>query len=762
MNHQPSSQILDAVARDQVPGDLDLAPAILARIQKRKGFRMNPKMKLVSAILLVAIVLTVLFYTVPGVMAAVGRWFGFIPGVGLVREGQIRALEAPVSLTRDGVTVTVEQVILNQERTALVYSVDGIPNDALVLQPKEPVCDYKVSLRLPDGQSLLASPNGIDSWASGYLHRFYYAPLPGSVDEATLVIPCFFQTRPGAAPENWEIPLHFVAAPPDMTAFPVIEISTPTPPAVEATATTGAAEVTPQEPTPTSAALSLTLDRAVQMDDGYLLYATLHWEDTPFIHVDVTDPQATLHLLDSAGQEMLYEFIYDENTGPFVDQRQTVIAIKTAPVQSPGPLTLALDSVSVDHTVDARFVFDPGVDAAPGQEFKPNIEVAVGEHRLVVRTVWVNANSYEFEITSNTGVQSASCIDRENPVVGGGGGGGGQIDENTYSFSCGFNYQNARPAGPVTVTLGSITVRHEQPLQVQWTPPAVSTTRLPTQPAACLTAEAWQAALAQPFALPEGLSGQVLTYGPADPATPDGSWEVAITPLDGSQAQPLPGVRDGAFSPDGSKLAYSLIDGGILIKDLVTGEDLPLPGTANGDFNPIWSPDGAQIVFNRGMGIFDLFIVNLDGSNLRQITHGGVQEWPVGWLPDGGFLYTVPGREYEYIVYRLDLASGESQVFSNENIQSLSPDGQYVAIANLTFGERWAVDISRLDGADRWALANDGLWVLSPLWSPDGEWLLATVSATDSGSTTGALINLRTCQIIALPHIQGNLLDWKP
>ena len=118
---------------------------------------------------------------------------------------------------------------------------------------------------------------------------------------------------------------------------------------------------------------------------------------------------------------------------------------------------------------------------------------------------------------------------------------------------------------------------------------------------------------------------------------------------------------------------------------------------------------------------------------LRQITHGGVQEWPVGWLP-GGFLYTVPGREYEYIVYRLDLASGESQVFSNdENIQSLSPDGQYVAIANLTFGERWAVDISRLDGADRWALANDGLWVLNPCGAPDGEWLLATVSATDSG-----------------------------
>ena len=57
-----------------------------------------------------------------------------------------------------------------------------------------------------------------------------------------------------------------------------------------------------------------------------------------------------------------------------------------------------------------------------------------------------------------------------------------------------------------------------------------------------------------------------------------------------------------------------------------------------------------------------------------------------------------------------------------------------MAIARLAFGERWQIDISRLDGADRWALANDSLWVLNPLWSASGEWLLATVSATDSGS----------------------------
>ena len=121
----------------------------------------------------------------------------------------------------------------------------------------------------------------------------------------------------------------------------------------------------------------------------------------------------------------------------------------------------------------------------------------------------------------------------------------------------------------------------------------------------------------------------------------------------------------------------------------------------------------------------------------------------MGWLEDGSFLYTVPGRSTSTSFTASTSPAAKAVVFSNENINPLSPDGQYVAIARLAFGERWQIDISRLDGADRWALANDSLGS-EPLWSASGEWLLATVSATDSGSTTGALINLRTCQVISL------------
>ena len=117
------------------------------------------------------------------------------------------------------------------------------------------------------------------------------------------------------------------------------------------------------------------------------------------------------------------------------------------------------------------------------------------------------------------------------------------------------------------------------------------------------------------------------------------------------------------------------------------------------------------------------------------------------------------GPEYEYIVYRLDLASGESQVFSNENIQSLSPDGQYVAIARLAFGERWQIDISRLDGADPLGAGQRQPVGSEPLWSASGEWLLATVSATDSGSYHRRADQPAHLPGHLLPHLEGNLLD---
>lgn len=461
MNKRSYSQILNAVAKDQIPPNLDLAPKIIAQIQKGKKFHMNVTKKIVFATLLIAAIFAVLFFTVDSVAATVKGWFGYVPKVGLVQEGQIRILEEPVSITREGITVTVDQVVLNQESTVLVNSVIGIPDSALTVDPGAVACSNKVSLRLPDGTNLLASPRGVRSLESGYQHRYDYPALPAEISDATLVVSCLYFTQEGKAPGNWELPLHFIPASEDMTVYPVIELPAPT----EATEDTSSAEA-PE----TAESIMLTVDRTVQMEDGYLIYATLHWEETSFASVSVDHPEDTLHLLDENGQELPFEIFYDEQTGEFIDHRQTVLAIKTGQLQTTGTLTLILDSVLVGLPGDSSFVFDPGANPEPGQQFQLNLDIPLKENILHILTATVEEGGYSFEMSSNTGICGASLFDVEHMIATGSDGESGR-DGKECKFYSAFYYAEGLPVGKVTVTIGGIKVRHEQKIIAELTLP---------------------------------------------------------------------------------------------------------------------------------------------------------------------------------------------------------------------------------------------------------------------------------------------------
>ncbi len=95
-----------------------------------------------------------------------------------------------------------------------------------------------------------------------------------------------------------------------------------------------------------------------------------------------------------------------------------------------------------------------------------------------------------------------------------------------------------------------------------------------------------------------------------------------------------------AFSPDGSRLAFTALSEGkdvLYLLDVATRKqlariDLPLDGITG----PSWSPDGSRLVFsgNRG-GITDLYVVDADGRNLRQLTNDRYGDVQPQWSPDG-------------------------------------------------------------------------------------------------------------------------------
>jgi hypothetical protein len=781
MNRKTYSQILDDVARDQLPENTDLAPRIKTRIQKGKSVTMRPRMKVLAAAILILLILVLVLVEVPGVAAAIQRWFGYIPGIGLVREGQIRQLAAPVVVKRDGISITVEQALLDSEKTVIIYKVENMPASALPADKEDPsVCREPPSLRLPDGRALTPDYGGGGSnWGTSYEGRSSYPAVPRNADTAVLFFPCLETALADKVPANWEIPLRFIPAPPDLTAFPVIEIATPTAP-VSTTLPQDTHALNPDD-------ISLNLDRAVQMDDGYLLYGTVHWRKGIIDWLEVMDP-ASIHLLDAAGKEIPFEIINDDQTSPSREQRQTVFAIKTAPLQSAESLTLILDSAIVEVPVNAGFTFDPGPNPRPGQEWVLDRELDVGYgYSLRVLNASYPIQQMKgvpqqagllFVMESDTGVSGAILTDLAHPLRGGGGGGGGESSPGP--FSGGFIYVGDFPAGQIAVDIQSIWVRLQGHWQTQWTPPVTGRQVTPvSQFSACLTRQSWEQALKESAPLPSGLTGKLAL---SDALPPSNFYQVVVANLDGSDRNNIGPGDSPSFSPDGSKMAYTgpAENGpsdGLFITDLATGVATLLPGTARGDSGPLWSPDGINIVFTRGPasgligapGPYTIMITGVDGSNSRSLTTGVDANFAKAWMPDGRhILYTVQERSGAAL-HMLDVQTGSTvplfDINYNGNV-AVSPDGKRVAFEEMLPLDKYGLFISDLDGSNRRQLADgDPFIVTVPFWSPDGNWVIASVQDPDTGKQPNpifALIQADTCQIVPLPKLSGYVSSWLP
>jgi hypothetical protein len=189
-------------------------------------------------------------------------------------------------------------------------------------------------------------------------------------------------------------------------------------------------------------------------------------------------------------------------------------------------------------------------------------------------------------------------------------------------------------------------------------------------------------------------------------------------------------VLEPSWSPDGAWIAYS-IDRATTSEIHVVHPDgtgdtivrsVPRAGTSE-IFSAKFSPDGTQILFDEGTDSnFDIFVMDADGSNVRQITHTGVDYDP-SWSPDGRqivftrqdgaesdiFLMNADGSD----VRRLTTARQDE---ANQN-PAFAPDGRSIAYMQTDPHGKQLVQIG-LDGSNPVVLADDE--VLSFSWAPAG------------------------------------------
>jgi hypothetical protein len=765
MSEKQLRTVLQEIADARIPPEtVNLWPRVRKGLgdisigRRRRVTGLSVKIALPVLIALALLAISLIVVGPERALAALRGLLGYIPGIGLVDEdGGLRVLAEPVSVEQGGITVTVEQAVLDANQTVVIYSADGIPPEAYAREePEQPragvvltgpaQCSSTPALRLPDGELLQSQLGGGGGWSSGYRSRMVYPAIPPDVNEAALLIPCLQDTSPGAAPENWEVGLRFIPAPPDLTAMPVLEI-TETPDA--------------SVPQAERQGAGLYLEKVIELEDGFILTGTF-LQGADFPGARLVGSWLWQEILDINGHTIPFtipsdlDLIADEpGMFPWAYEIKKGFA---------DPLTIVFEAVEVEFPVDASFQFDAGQDPNPGQEWELDQTFELAGHVVELVSATRHEYSYEFKFQSDTAAFAISIEDSEHTAVGGFGGG------QWGNFSAGIEYADPVPTGLLQYHISRIMVRQSGPWTLTWEPPdgyEPAPTR--SAPQVCLTAEGWQQAIEGATQRPEGVMGKVIVYGriheDSAALSPSNAGVFVVNLGDGSRQVLGPGTWP-SLSPDGTRAAYSGTDG-IHVVDLDSGQNRVLPGTSDYDYNPRWSPDGSQLAFVR-INDLNLYTVNIDGTGMQQVTEGPEYELLIDWLPDGQTLvYVFPGPTGLQLRF-LNLATREQQdgfvVNSKGANLSISPDGQRIAfLERVEGGMNYGLYVAALDGSNRRLIAQLGHWGLSdPRWSPDGTWLSLGITNTDqydSGTATVA-INPTTCEVFPLEGIEGYVQDW--
>jgi TolB protein len=210
-------------------------------------------------------------------------------------------------------------------------------------------------------------------------------------------------------------------------------------------------------------------------------------------------------------------------------------------------------------------------------------------------------------------------------------------------------------------------------------------------------------------------------------------------------------VRTGIYAssaPGGDRYAVNSAPAGILKNDIWikrrdgSSHTVAFSHATASALAPVWAPTGERLVFGLGQffqGVFgqsagpedqrrgaDIAVVDADGSNFRQLTHGGNRGFP-SWAPDGNrVVYRALGGTGKGLLI-LNVSTGEERALTtssfNDNFPAWSPTGDLIAFASDRDGPTFEIYTIRPDGSELRRITTSPGHDAHMAWSHDGRWL---------------------------------------
>lgn len=160
------------------------------------------------------------------------------------------------------------------------------------------------------------------------------------------------------------------------------------------------------------------------------------------------------------------------------------------------------------------------------------------------------------------------------------------------------------------------------------------------------------------------------------------------------------------------------------------------------DFFPTWSPDGSQIAFygHRDSEHGQIFIMNADGSNVRNVSQNDAHESDPTWSVKGEITFEshVTGNPDVWIMdgdgtNRRNLTNHPSA----DHFGAWSPDGEKIVFSSDRSGKEQLYIMNR-DGGNVTRLTHSDSTDRWPRWAPDGSFI--AFDRTDEDKSSNVVI----------------------